>query len=634
MCGIAGILDNDAKRVRSALARMTAAQAHRGPDDSGEEVLLVGDGFLGLGQRRLAILDLSPAGHQPMCHPRTGDWIVFNGEIYNFAELRQELEAAGEAFSGHSDTEVLLHALARWGPDCLPLLRGMYAFAFFDAHGRRLILARDPAGIKPLYVARAGKALLFASEVRALLASVLVAPRLDPRGVAGFLAYGAVQHPCTLFRDIWSLPAGSWQEITLGAGGGWAARPPQPFWCYPPPHLRLSEAEAVAEVAAALGAAVRDHLVSDVPVGLFLSSGLDSTVIAGLAASHARDLRSFTVGFADQPDLSELRRAAETARQFGLDHVEIPLPAAEAEAAARDWLAALDQPSMDGLKVYVIARAVRRRGIKVALSGLGGDELFGGYPGFRDVPRLQRLVSPLRRLPGKARRRIAVLAGLGRSRVVRDKLGDVFGSDGSLRSIALLRRRVLSDRQMAALGVDPAELCLTADYLPPEALAGLDLDEADPVAAVSQLEARFYQGNVLLRDADANGMAHGLEVRVPLLDQRLLDLVHALPGRLRLPPGAPGKHLLRRACAPLLRPDLLDQPKGCFALPVRRWMVGSLRPLCEQGLAVLKAVGLFRPEGIDAVWQGFLREPESPIWTRALTLSVLGNFIRQTGAYP
>jgi asparagine synthase (glutamine-hydrolysing) len=289
---------------------------------------------------------------------------------------------------------------------------------------------------------------------------------------------------------------------------------------------------------------------------------------------------------------------------------------------------------MDGLNVFVISRAVRRQGIKVALSGLGGDELFGGYPSFRDVPRLHRLVSPLRCLPGKARRRIGALAGLGRSRAVRDKLGDVFSSDGSLRSIALLRRRVLSDRQMAALGVDPLDLCLTSDFLPPEALAGLELDEKDPVAAVSQLEARFYQANVLLRDADTNGMAHGLEIRVPLLDQRLLDLVHALPGPIRLPHGAPGKHLLRRAGAALIRPDLLAQPKRGFTLPLRRWMTGSLRPLCEQGLGVLKDVGLFRPEGVDAVWQGFLQEPESPIWTRALTLSVLGNFILQTSAYP
>jgi asparagine synthase (glutamine-hydrolysing) len=632
MCGIAGILDHDRLRAQSALTRMTAAQAHRGPDDSGEQVLPLGRGSLGLGQRRLSILDLSPAGHQPMRHPQTGDWMVFNGEVYNFAVLRRELETAGETFVGSGDTEVLLHALARWGPACLRRLQGMYAFAFFDAANRRLILARDPAGIKPLYLARAGDAWLFASEVRALLASGLVPPRLDPRGVAGLLAYGAVQHPCSLFRDIVSLPPGTWQEIGPDADGRWVVAAPQTFWSYPRPDAALGEARAAGEVAATLDAAVRDHLVSDVPVGVFLSSGLDSTIIAGLAARHARDLRTFTVNFADQPDFDEQRLAAETARQFGLPHVEIPLPAAEAEAAALDWLGALDLPSMDGLNVYVISRAVRRHGIKVALSGLGGDELFGGYPSFRDVPRLRRVVSRLRPLPSGARRGLAALAGLGRPTAVRGKLTDMFGGDGSLLSLALQRRRVLSDGQLAALGIEAERLGLTPDFQPPEALEGIDPHESDPVAAVSRVESRFYQSNVLLRDADANGMAHGLEIRVPFLDQRLLDLGHALPGKVRLPPGAPGKYLLRRACAPLLRPDLLSQPKRGFTLPLRRWMVGPLRSLCEAGLKTAKEVGLFRPEGVDAIWQGFLREPESPMWTRALSLSVLGTFIRRTEA--
>jgi asparagine synthase (glutamine-hydrolysing) len=208
----------------------------------------------------------------------------------------------------------------------------------------------------------------------------------------------------------------------------------------------------------------------------------------------------------------------------------------------------------------------------------------------------------------------------------------MFGGDGSLLSLALQRRRVLSDGQLAALGIEAERLGLTPDFLPPEALEGIDPDESDPVAAVSRVESRFYQSNVLLRDADTNGMAHGLEIRVPFLDQRLLDLGHALPGKVRLPPGAPGKYLLRRACAPLLRPDLLSQPKRGFTLPLRRWMVGPMRSLCEAGLKAAKEVGLLRPEGVDAVWQGFLREPESPLWTRALTLSVLGTFIRQTEA--
>jgi asparagine synthase (glutamine-hydrolysing) len=631
MCGIVAIVSKERETIESSLRRMTVAQAHRGPDDSGEGQFPFGDGILGLGHRRLSIIDPSPAGHQPMCDPRSGNVLVYNGEIYNFGILRRELEDAGDTFRGHSDTEVLLHALTRWGPACLTRLQGMYAFAFYDAVAHRLILARDPAGIKPLYLAHVGDTWLFASEVRALLASGLVHPKIDPRGVAGLLAYGAVQGPCTLFRDIQSLSPGSWLEITVRPGGAWKVEPPRTFWHYPRPNLRFSEEETVSRVAAALDEAVRDHLVSDVPVGIFLSSGLDSTVVAGLAARHTPNLRSFTVAFSDHPDFSEEQLAAETAREFGLNHTNISISSQEAEATAADWLSRLDQPSMDGLNVFIISRAVRAQGIKVALSGQGGDELFGGYPSFREVPRIRSLIASLQFVPSVVRRRVAGLAGAFHSVAHRDKLADMCGSDGNLVSLALQRRRALSNRQMASLGFEAAALELSPDFLPQEALDGVDVED-DDVAVISRLESQFYQGNMLLRDADSNGMAHGLEIRVPLLDQRLIELVHALPGSRRLPPGESGKYLLRRACPNLLRADLLRQPKRGFTLPIRRWMLGSLRPFCESGLATLKETGLLRSRGIDAIWQGFLAEPESPLWTRALTLSVLGIFLRTVGA--
>jgi asparagine synthase (glutamine-hydrolysing) len=257
--------------------------------------------------------------------------------------------------------------------------------------------------------------------------------------------------------------------------------------------------------------------------------------------------------------------------------------------------------------------------------------LFGGYPSFRDVPRLVRGLRRLRRLPRAARRTLAGLLALRRPLSVRHKLADMFASSGQLVSLYLHRRRVLSDRQLAQLGIEPDVLDLTADFIPPEALPdGPGLE--DPVRAIAELESRFYQANVLLRDADTNGMAHGLEIRVPFLDRRVLDLAHALPGPVRLPPRAPGKHLLRQAFAPLLRPALQRQSKRGFTLPIRRWMLGSLRPLCELALSTLKDVGLLRPEGVDEVWRGFLAEPESQLWTRAFTLCVLGTFIANTRA--
>jgi asparagine synthase (glutamine-hydrolysing) len=289
---------------------------------------------------------------------------------------------------------------------------------------------------------------------------------------------------------------------------------------------------------------------------------------------------------------------------------------------------------MDGLNVYIISKAVRAEGITVALSGQGGDELFGGYGSFTDVPRLASMTRRLRFLPRGARGMLASAAAMGRSEAVRQKLGDMLRTNGSVLELYLQRRRAMSDRQLADLGLTAGALGLTPGFLDPAAVAGLPADralEADPVFAVSQLESRFYQANMLLRDGDANGMAHSLEIRVPILDQRVLDLALPLPGAVKLPPGGGTKHLLRVAFAPLLRPALLRQGKRGFTLPIRRWMVGPMRDLCEHGLVSLKQVGLLRPQGIDAVWNAFLDDPESPMWSRAFTLCTLGLYAKRVG---
>jgi asparagine synthase (glutamine-hydrolysing) len=631
MCGIAGIIGPDPDRVRDTVRGMTRALSHRGPDDDGLEVRPFGGAWLGLGHRRLSILDLSPLGHQPMAHAATGCRITFNGEIYNFPRLRRALEAEGATFRGGSDTEVLLDGLARHGEAYAKRLEGMYAFAFFDPRGPRLVLARDPAGIKPLYVARAGDTLLFASEVRAILASGLVPRTPSPAAVAGLLAYGSVPQPLTLFEPIRMSPPGSWQVVTPveGKPGAWAAGAPHVWWAPPGPGPAPPPADAVVRTRDLLDVAVRDHLIADVPVGLFLSAGLDSAAIAGLAARHSRAVRAFTVGCADQPDFDELDLAAETAKRHGLLHTAIQVPGHEAEQAARDWLAAADQPSLDGLNVFVISRAVRAHGIKVALSGLGADELFGGYPSFREVPALRRLARAVGWMPRAARRGLAGVLTARKPAAVRHKLADMLGGAGEVATLALQRRRVLGDRQLAALGLDPARLGLSPNYLPPEAERGAPSPDGDPGWAISVIESRFYQTNVLLRDADADGMAHGLEIRVPFLDQRLLEWAHRLPGAARFPRGKPPKFLLREAVADLLHPDLLSRPKTGFTLPLRRWMVGPLRPLCEGGVDTLKASGLVRPAGADAVWRTFLADPESQNWSRALMLCVLGDYLRR-----
>jgi asparagine synthase (glutamine-hydrolysing) len=630
MCGIAGVIGRDPDAVRSALDRLTRGQCHRGPDDQGAEVYPFGPGWLGLGHRRLSILDVSPLGHQPMSHGPTGCRITYNGEVYNFHRLRRELEAEGDRFHSGSDTEVILAGLARHGPGFIRRLEGMYAFGLFDPRAGTLLLARDPAGIKPLYVARTADALVFASEVRAVLATGLVPRTASPAGLASLLAYGSLAQPLTLFETVRMAGPGAWQTIRA-TPGGWAADPPVVWWTPPPPEPAPPAALVVSRTRELLDAAVRDHLVSDVPVGVFLSAGLDSATIAGLAARHRPDLRTFTVGFGDQPDPDEVATAARTARRFRLPHTPIRLPMDAAEEAALDWLSAADQPSMDGLNTFVIARAVRAQGIKVALSGLGADELFGGYPSFREVPRLRRLAWAAARLPGAARRAVAAVLTAGRGAGARAKLADMLAGAGDIASLALQRRRLLSDGQMAALGLNAPALGLSADWLP-RAAADI-LPGGDDVGwAVSVIESRFYQTNVLLRDSDANGMAHGLEIRVPFLDQRLLDWGHRLSGPVRFPTNQPPKALLRNAVPDLLDTDVLSRPKTGFALPLARWMVGPLRSMCEDRLGVVKDFGLVRPAGADAVWRSFASRPDSPAWSRALTLVALGDYLKRHAA--
>ena len=529
MCGIAGIIAEKESVVREALAAMVNRCAHRGPDDCGESIVPFGKRLLGLGQRRLSIQDLSAAGHQPMIHRRTGDQLIFNGELYNYPALRRELESVGETFVGHSDTEALLYGLSRWGADYLERLQAMFAFAFYDAARQRLLLARDPVGIKPLYLAQVNGIIVFASEVRTVLASGAIERRLDMRGIAGLLAYGAVQHPCTIFREIHSLPPGNYQYFDADLTR--AQDKPVAFWRFPPVQYDVSENQAIERARTTLEYAVHDHLISDVPVGVILSSGIDSTVVASLASKYTGELRSFSVGFADQPDLSELTLARETARILDLPHTEILVNNNDCEQAAVQWLSALDLPSVDGLNVYIISKMVRAQGIKVALSGQGGDELFGGYPAsFYDVPRLRGVLRMIRWLPAAAKHALSSIATMGSSDAVRQKLNDMMALRGTVSELYLQRRRAMSNPQLNELGLDARELGLDESFVPAEARKDLPPDDSDPVWAVSQLESRFYQHNMLLRDADANGMAHGLEIRGPLLDRRLLDLMLPLPG--------------------------------------------------------------------------------------------------------
>jgi asparagine synthase (glutamine-hydrolysing) len=548
--------------------------------------------------------------------------LIFNGEIWNQTTLRSRLVAQGHEFLGTSDTEVVLHWLSEYGPDGLSELEGMYALAWVDHRTGQLFLARDPFGIKPLYFAATADGLVFGSAVRAILDSGLIPRRVDRTGLATLLAFGAVQAPYTIVEGVQEFPMGHWgcYDPTTGL---------QTTQFFEFPSVRsATPAEAYENIRVLLHRAVASHLMSDVPVAVLLSSGLDSRLIAAIAARHATSLQSFTLGFEEQRETSEVPLASEFAHAHGLIHSEVWLSEADCLAATEGWLRDLDQPSVDGLNVYIICRAVRRAGIKVALSGLGGDELFGGYPSFADAPRLRRLLKGVRWLPRVGKCAIAKVLGVGRGATVREKLNDILAGPADLRRIYLQRRRLISDQTLRDLGVYPEPLGLESDFqspLDPE----VDIQVSDDVAEISRLECEFYQANMLLRDADANSMAHGLELRVPFLDQRLAEYALSLPGAVKLPDGRPDKHLLRRVLSEDLGVDPGKAPKQGFTLPLGRWMQGPLADLAKTAINRLKQNGLIESRGIHHIWDGFAREPETPAWSRAFMLVVLGSYLER-----
>ncbi|MHB8734303.1 MAG: asparagine synthase (glutamine-hydrolyzing) [Terriglobales bacterium] len=629
MCGIAAMMCAEAPiAIHDRLQRMLQLQVHRGPDDGGIACIPVGNVTVGLGNRRLAILDLSPAGHQPMHNPNTGDILVYNGEIYNYRELRAELRAAGITFRGESDTEVLLRAYERWGRECLGRLRGMFAFALWDAARQCLLVVRDPLGIKPLYYAKLpGNGFVCASEIRSLQAARVTSDAVDRTALAGYLAYGTVQDPLTIYSDVRSLPAGCWLEVTPHG----AASPPVRYWHRPLPDASRGGVpieEIVTEGRSLLSKAVRRHLVSDVPVGIFLSSGLDSTAVLGLACREAETpVHSFSVSFPGQTSLNEGPMARRIATRLGAIHHDCPIDA----GTALDWvepaLAAMDQPSFDGVNSYMVARAVRQQGIVVALSGQGGDEVFGGYRTFAGVPQGLRRIKYLQWMPATARVALMRIATFGRSRVFREKAVDIARQGADFTGLYFQYRRVHSNADLAALG------CLQvvereAWFQPHESQPGRCIIATDEVASISRLEQTYYLGNTLLRDGDVYGMANSLEIRLPLLDQDLVEWASCLPGSLLLPQPEPGKPLLRRACAEFFDQEQLEQPKRGFTPPLAQWLRGPLRELAEDRVITLQTAGLVERAGIDRVRSAYYAQPESAAWSRWWALVALGHWLQ------
>ncbi len=573
MCGIAGIFayaGESAPVDHGELLRIRERMHSRGPD--GEGLWIAEDERIGLAHRRLAIIDLSDAGAQPMHDPETGNRIVFNGEIYNYQALRAELIAAGHLFRSHSDTEVLLKLYAAHGAEMLHKLRGMFAFAIWDEAKQGMLIARDPFGIKPLYLADDGSTLRLASQVKALLAGGAVDTAPEPAGHVGFFAWGSVPEPYTLYRGIRALPAG--HSLWIERGGRQQQHAylelNQVFAATDADAARIEYAEARQRLHDALLDSVRHHLVADVPVGVFLSAGLDSTTVAALASeAGVQELRTLTLGFNEfvGTENDEVPLAEAVARQFGATHQTRWVDREEFADQYRGLLDAMDQPSIDGVNSYFVAKAAHDAGLKVALSGLGGDELFAGYTHFETIPRMVHRLRPLAAIPGLGRGFRVVTAPMV-GKITSPKFAGLLEYGGDHAGAYLLRRGLympwelpqVLDRDLAKQGWDELQTLAALR----STIAGVKGDREK----VSLLDLGWYMRNQLLRDTDWASMAHSLEVRVPLVDLPLARTVADL-SRAGLPAD---KQAMADAPRTKLPASVLNRKKTGFAVPVRDWL--------------------------------------------------------------
>jgi asparagine synthase (glutamine-hydrolysing) len=641
MCGIAGIIGAPTENNQTALRRMTDAMRQRGPDDQGfwtSPVHLDRHSVM-FGHRRLSILDLSPLGAQPMIHPATGDATVLNGEIYNFQALRAELPDAPAALQSSGDTAVLLRMLTTHGESALPRLRGMFAFAFWNKATGEVLIARDAMGIKPLYFATNPSGggdwtFAFASEVRALLASRLIRhPRLNPRAVASVLWNGFTVAPETAVTGIESLLPG--EAMWLDGQGRMLRR----FTYWRHPEHRRGPAATQEEVEAALMDSVRAHMISDVPLGIFLSGGIDSSAVANLAKrAGASEINSFTLTF-EEADRNEAFFAKQVADAIGTRHQEILLTQKSFLDHLETALGSLDQPSFDGLNSYFMSQAVRDAGFKVALVGTGGDELFGGYQSFSDLPRLQAGLGALQALPGAFTKLGAAVASafVGRSsqgyspQTRWAKLPAMIEQGSSLLGLYQLAYALFLPQTQRALLHESIRSSFLQDGLPlVRREAMLAETKAQPALnAISMMEHRMFLGERLLRDTDAASMAASLETRLPFVDTELLSVVSRMDTTDRFLP-LKTKHALRKAGLKGLNPKMFERPKSGFELPFDRWLKSSLGK--EVGCTLLDAplvasAGL-QPEAVASLWQAFNAGAKGLYWTRIWALYSLIRWVR------
>jgi asparagine synthase (glutamine-hydrolysing) len=645
MCGICGAIGVQPRQAaEAAVRRMLSALVHRGPDDEG----ILSASHATVGMRRLSIIDL-PGGGQPVWNETGTIAVLYNGEIYNFRELRAELESAGHTFRTRSDTEVIVHAYESWGEDCPKRFHGMFAFAIVEmpqgANGSatKVFLARDPLGIKPLYYSASGNVFVFASEVRALLASGLVPPRISAQAIPSYLLFGSVGEPATLIENVNSLPPG--HSLSIAVSDRIAAVPaPISYWDAPsefPTRANangdasshsVNGASPSANVRSLLEDSVRGHLIADVPVGVFLSSGIDSTALAAIASGIQRGIHTFTVTFPDA-EFSEAAIARRTAARLGTEHTEFTLSLSDMVARLDEAVAAFDQPSMDGVNSYFVSWAARQAGLKVALSGLGSDELFGGYTAFRATSKVARVIALAPYLPRAARAAFLRAAGsatqFGMQPDAFRKATAAWLEPNALPDPYFFTRLLFSPTRVAGALHNQSR----ADWAHTNWAAWLasitaQAEPLDGFTQVSWLELRSYMTSTLLRDTDSMSMASSLEVRVPFLDIPLVEYVLSLPESAKRDAAQP-KSLLVAALGELLPQEIVRQTKRTFTFPWETWLRGALGQRIAAGLSDWSPAlePHLSASFAQEVWKEF--QGGRTTWSRPWSLYVLNEWVKK-----
>ncbi len=617
MCGINGIIHLKSQgNFESQVRKMNLALAHRGPDDEG----IFSEDGIALGHRRLSIIDLSSAGHQPMKYANDRYTIVYNGELYNFKEIKSEMTEV--SFHTNTDTEVILAAFVKWGEDCLRHFNGMFAFAIFDKKKQSLFIARDRLGIKPLYFSTIDGNVIFSSEIRALLSSGMIARKMDLNSLDDYLHYQTVHAPKTIIENVQLLMPGHFMLIENGA---------IEMKCWWKPTINKNEIipdykSVCKDVRQLLRDAVERRLVADVPFGAFLSGGIDSSAIVGLMSEVASSpVNTFSITF-DDSEFSEAVYANQIAEKFKTIHHEIKLKPEDFLNDLPNALDAMDHPSGDGPNTYVVAKATKNAGVTMALSGLGGDELFCGYDIFKRSAELERK-KWLNSVPRSLRNVAGNILKKKKPGVAGEKKAVILGMEKiNFASFYPISRQVLLKEQIGKIRYSKFE----DSNVVAEMLRSIDkeiLGEDFLMSRVSIAEITTYMQNILLRDTDQMSMAHALEVRVPFLDYKLVEYVLNLPDEMKYP--ITTKKLLVDAVSDLLPSEIVNRPKMGFTFPWKNWMKNELRNFCETRISELGKREPFNAKGLNELWNSFLNDDPKVTWSRIWPLVVLSHWLEK-----